>query len=131
MSKPIRRVRITTGNRKHVGVDAVVDTGSFHTIVRKDVLPEGTPMLPALAAKKLSTAGKGGRVRISGETHLLLLLEGKLINAIALVSPDLHQPMLIGAGTMQMWDISVLNRNGDTIVRVGRDLRDPDITEVD
>ncbi|MBI2061727.1 MAG: hypothetical protein HYT87_18455 [Nitrospirae bacterium] len=131
MSKPIRPVRITTANGKKTVLHAVVDTGSFHTIVRSDVLPAGTPIHPSVIAKQLRTAGKGGKVRISGGTYLVLLLEGKLIDTHALVSPDLHQPMIIGAGTMQMWDVSVLNKNGDTQVRVGRDMRDPEITEVD
>ena len=53
------------------------------------------------------------------------------ISDIALVSPDLSQEMIVGAGTMQKWDISIINRNGHTEVTVGRDMHDPDIIEVD
>ncbi|MBI2060348.1 MAG: retroviral-like aspartic protease [Nitrospirae bacterium] len=131
MSKPTREIRITTSESKSVDVQAVIDTGSFHTIIRLDVLPKDTPVLHSPETRSLKTAGQGGEVHVAGTTYLVLRLEGKMIEAYALVSPDLRQQMLIGAGTMQMWDISVLNRNGDTEVRVGRDMHDPDITEVD
>jgi hypothetical protein len=39
--------------------------------------------------------------------------------------------MLIGAEMMQAWDICVRNVNGHTEVVMGRDLRDPDVQEVD
>lgn len=58
-------------------------------------------------------------------------IEGRIIEDEALISPDLGQDLLIGAKTMQAWDISILNNNGKTTVRIGRDTRDPDITEVD
>jgi len=52
------------------------------------------------------------------------------INDIVLISPGLSQEMLVGAGTMQKWDISILNRDGKSALSVGRDMRDPQITEV-
>ncbi len=38
--------------------------------------------------------------------------------------------MLIGAGLMQMWDISIRNKNGHTKIHVGHDMNDPDIQTV-
>ena len=58
-------------------------------------------------------------------------IQGKQIDDLVLVSPDLSQEMLVGAGTMQKWDISILDRDGHTELSVGRDMRDPEIREVD
>ncbi|MBI2059133.1 MAG: hypothetical protein HYT87_05115 [Nitrospirae bacterium] len=68
--------------------------------------------------------------RTAGVT-LVMTIGEKMIQDDALVSPDLGQDMLVGAGTMQKWDIIIRNRNGKTKVIVGRDMRDPEITEVD
>ena len=38
-------------------------------------------------------------------------------------SPDLAQQMVIGAGTMQQWHITIDDENGETKVRVGLDPR--------
>jgi len=59
------------------------------------------------------------------------MIGDRLIESQALVSPDLSQEMIIGAGTMQEWDITIRNQNGHTEVVVGKDLRDPDVQEVD
>ena len=62
---------------------------------------------------------------------LVLTIGDKQIEGSAHVSPDLSQEMLVGAGTMQMWDLSIINRNGKTEISVARDMHDPQITEVD
>jgi len=38
--------------------------------------------------------------------------------------------MVAGVPTLEMWDISIRNRDGRTRVAVGRDMRDPDITDL-
>ena len=45
----------------------------------------------------------------------------RMIQDEALVSPNLAQEMLIGAGTMQKWDITIRTQNRHTTVEVGRD----------
>lgn len=81
--------------------------------------------------REMRTAAEGGKLRIVGVTFLVMKLEGRIIEDEALISPDLAQDLLIGAKTMQAWDIRILNNNGSTTVRIGRDTRDPEITEVD
>lgn len=131
MSKPVRKVRLITAGEKRVATEALIDSGSFRTLIRADILPKGTPIMPFAGPKQFRTAGRGGRIRVQGITYLVIFLEGKMIDAHALVSKDLHREMLIGADAMQMWDIDSRNRNGSTRVVVGRDMRDPEITEVD
>jgi hypothetical protein len=54
-----------------------------------------------------------------------------MIDAQVLVSNELGADMLIGAQTMQSWDISIINTKGNTKINVAHDMRDPEITEVD
>ncbi|MBI2891218.1 MAG: hypothetical protein HYY13_10600 [Nitrospirae bacterium] len=130
MGKPIRPVRISTLDEKTADIRAVIDSGSFYTIVRQDRLPATRSVFLQTSPLELRAA-QGGKLRVTGEIPLVIVLEGKQIRDSALVSPDLVQDMLIGAGTMQKWHIAILNNNGETTVRVGLDMRDPDITEVD
>ncbi|MBI2061258.1 MAG: hypothetical protein HYT87_16080 [Nitrospirae bacterium] len=131
MSKPILPVILTSTDMKKKRVEAFFDTGSFFTIIRRDVVPSGRATLPYKKAKRLGTAGRRGGVIISGETVLVIEIGKRMISSRAIISPDIKREMIIGAGAMQEWDISVRNRNGKTKVLVGRDLRDPEITEVD
>lgn len=131
MSKPIRDVKIATRDAKTGQVNALLDTGSFFSIVRADKVPEGAMVVPFASPQKFKTATRQGTLHVTGEIPLMLTLEGKLIEDSVLVSPDLGRDMLIGAKTMQAWDISVVHSNARTEIRVGRDLRDPEITEVD
>lgn len=69
------------------------------------------------------TAARGGSFSATGELPLVLTIGDREVDDLALVSSDLSQEMLVGAGTMRKWDI--------TEVAVGRDMRDPDVIEVD
>lgn len=131
MSKPILPIRVTTLDEKTAEVRAVFDTGSFYTIIREDKVPKGASVLRRSTVKELRAASKGSRVTAVAEVFLVLTIGEKMVEDAALISPDLAQEMLVGAGTMQKWDISIMTTNGKTEVVVARDMRDPDITEVD
>jgi hypothetical protein len=130
VSKPVRDILISTPDEKSAEVKAVFDTGSFYTILRADRVPSSA----AIVKRKhpLSPrAADGSKLAAVGEVSLVPVIGKHRIIDMALVSPDLAQEMIVGAGTMQKWGISVLNRNGHTEVRVGLDMRDPDVVEVD
>ena len=131
MSKPIRNITITTLDEKSREVSAVFDTGSFYTIIREDRLPIGAVMEQQTKPLEFGTASQGGKLRVKGGIIFVMTIGEKMIKDDALVSPDLARDMLIGAKTMQAWDISILNKSGKTEIIVGHDMRDPDITEVD
>lgn len=131
MSKPLRNVGIRTADDKTGQAEAVFDTGSFYTLLREDKVPSGAMIIRRPTPLVFRAASVGSSLTVSGDLTLVMTLDGKEFDDAVLVSPDLAQEMLIGAGTMQKWDISILNRNGSTEVRVGRDRRDPAITEVD
>lgn len=131
MSKPVREVTVSTMDERSASVKAVFDTGSFNTIVREDRLPAGATIERRLTPLEFRTAAQGGKLRVTGVVVLTISIEDKMIQDDALVSPDLAQDMLIGAKTMQAWDITVQNQNGQTKIIVGHDMRDPDIIEVD
>ena len=131
MSKPILKVTITNTGGRSASIPAVFDTGSFYTLIRQDRLPAGTSLLRYRVPEILRAAAKGSRLRVIGETGLIITIGRKKIRDTALVTPDLAREMILGAGTMQKWDISVHNRNGKTRIAVGRDMSDPEITEVD
>lgn len=131
MSKPVKKITITTADEKTGEVNAVFDRGSFYTIIRQDKIPAGATVLPQLHLQTFRTAGEGGRVNISAHIHLIMSIGDKMIDDSALVSPNLVSDLLIGAKTIQAWDISILNKNGNTQIQIGHDMRDPEITEVD
>jgi hypothetical protein len=131
VTKPVLQIEITTAEGKSGSVKAVFDTGSFYTILREDRVPAEANILKRKQPHIFRTAARGTQFSAAGELSLVLTIGDRVIHDVALVSSDLSQEMLVGAGTMQKWDISIITRNGHTEVSVGRDMRDPDITEVD
>lgn len=124
-------VTLIATDQKKKKAPALFDSGSFYTLVRSDCLPSPAAMLHYRAAKKLGTAKKGTQLHVTGTTELIIHIGQRRILAHVLVSPNLAREAIIGAETMQAWDISIRNRNEKTRVVVGRDMRDPDISEVD
>ena len=131
MGKPIQTLTVRDVADRPATVRAVFDTGSHFTIVRESCLPAGAQVLKYAKPKDMRTATQGGPLSITGATQLVIEIGDKQVQDEVLVAPQLGQEMLVGAGTMQKWDISIQNENGHTRVVVGKDLRDPDITEVD
>jgi hypothetical protein len=131
MSKPTLEIKIVTPDGKSGTVKAVFDSGSFHTILREDKVPAGAALIRREQPRAFRTAAKGGTFTATAELPLVLAIGDREVDDVAMVSSDLSQEMLVGAGTMQKWDISMVNRNGRVEVAVGRDMRDPDVIEVD
>ncbi len=131
MSKPIANILIATLDEKQVQARAVFDSGSFFTILRENMVPEGAVIVKRKSPKEFNTAAAGGRLTVTGEIPIVMTIGDKVIEDLVLLSPNLSQEMLIGAGTMQKWDITIENKKGETKVVVGRDLSDPDISEID
>ncbi len=131
MTKPVVEVHLTTSDDRTSRAKAVVASGSFYTIVRESALPHGTPFARYRRPLPLGTARRGATLEMVGETILRIRIGRKQIRSAAYVARELSKEMLIGAETMQAWDISVVNRKGRTQVLVGRDMRDPEVTEID
>lgn len=77
-------------------------------------------------------SGMGGRCRgrRGSEQALAVSIGNKTIRDTALVSERFASEMLVGAETMQEWDITIKDRNRKTKVIDCRDMRDPRITGV-
>jgi hypothetical protein len=131
MSKAVLDVRITTLDEKSATVKAMFDPGSFYSILREDKVPAGAAMIKRVHPRNFRTAAKGSSFSATGELPVVLTIGSREVDDVVLVSADLSQEMLVGAGTMQKWDISIVTRGGRTEVAVGRDMHDPDVTEVD
>lgn len=131
MSKPLLAVELTTADDRTSRAKAVFDSGSFYTVVRESVLPHGAPFARYRRPLELGTARRGAVLEMVGETILRIRIGRKVIRSAAYVARELSKEMLIGAETMQAWDISIVNRRGKTDVVVGRDMRDPEVTEID
>ena len=131
MGKPVLDIKITSPDEKSAIVRAVFDSGSFYSILREDKIPKGAMILRRKVARSFRAAAKGSRLSATGELSLVMTIGDKQIDDVVLISSGPPQEMLVGAGTMQKWDISILNRNGRTELSVGRDMRDPEIIEVD
>jgi len=130
MSKPILNIKFTTPEENKGTAMAEFDTGSFYSILQEDKLPKNTKLLTYKKKREFGTADKKGKIIISGKISLIIEIGKKMIEADAFVSPDLSTELLIGAQTMQSWDISIKNKNGKTTIVVGHDMRDEEITRV-
>ena len=130
MTKPIIDVELESMDGYKGAARAVFDSGSHSTLIREDCLPKGTVMGRRKKRLVFKTAAKGGTLEIVGGVVLIITIGDRMIRDEALVSPDLSQEMIIGAGTMQKWDITLRNTNGRTQVEIPKDLNDPDIQEV-
>ncbi len=130
MSKPVQKVVVTTFEGRKTDAEAVFDSGSFYTLVREDCLPEGSLIIRPGQSRYLGTEKEGSKISITGSVHLEIEIRGRQIEGEAYVSPDLSAQLLIGAGLMQMWDITIKNSNGSTTVEIGRDRNDPHIQTV-
>jgi hypothetical protein len=126
--KPLFPVKVISLNKTSADLNAVFDSDSFYTIIRKDKLPRNATFTP----QKLTfrTANKKGRLAIIGQIILTIVIGEKRVQDQVLVSSELGSDMLIGSKTMQSWDISVMNSKGKTKINVAHDMRDPEITEV-
>lgn len=131
MSKPVVAVEFETFGGKKGRAEAVFDTGAYPTLIREDLLPPDAVVDRRPSPLRMKTAAEGGTLTVTGSVTLTITVADRVIQDAVLVSPDLSKGMLIGAGTMQKWDISIRNENGHTTVHIARDLRDPDIQEVD
>lgn len=129
MSKPICKIEIRTVTGKRANVNAVLDTGSFYTIVRESCLPQKAQVTHT-KKEFFETARRGSKLEVTGSIVLKMKIATHWVRGEALVAPNLGAEMLIGAGLMQMWDISIRNLNGHTSIRVGRDMNDPEIQTV-
>ncbi|MBI3097273.1 MAG: hypothetical protein HYY93_03370 [Planctomycetes bacterium] len=130
MGKPILEVTFRNLNDETAHVPALFDTGSHHTIVRESALPHGTQVLRYSKSRELATASAGGKLGVTGTTVLDILIGERVVEDEVLVSDELGREMILGAGTIQKWNITIRNESGHTTVHVGRDRRDPDVTEV-
>lgn len=131
MGKPILDVTLQDVAGRTSKARTVFDSGSHYTIVREAALPAGTHVEEYPTPRELRTATQGGRLLVKGIAHLVFTVRDKMIEDTAMVSAALAQEAIIGAGTMQKWDITLKNENGHTTVIIGHDMRDPDIIEVD
>jgi len=123
VSKPILDVGIETPGGKKGRVRALFDTGAHVSWIRESCVPAGATIERG--------AQGGAALEVVGFIVLVVTIGDRMIETHARVSPNLAQEMLVGAETMQGWDISIRNGGGTTTVEVGKDLRDPDVQEVD
>ena len=128
--KPIQNITVETLDGNSKTLEALVDSGSFYTIIRSDALPVTTSMYYYREPKLFGTAAQEGKLKILGVITLIIEINNQRIDDSVLISDHLSSDMIIGAKTMQAWDISIVNDNGNTKIKVGRDMRDPVITTV-
>jgi hypothetical protein len=130
MNRPVLEILLTTPDQATSTVKAVFDTGSFYSILREDKVPPGGLVHRRKTPRIFRTAAQGKQFQAQGELPVVLTIGDRMVDDVVFVSSDLAQEMLVGAGTMQKWDISIVTRSGRTEVVVGRDMRDPDINDV-
>ena len=131
MTKPILEAKLESLDGKTGKAKAVFDTGASVTLIREDCVPTGALVTPRAKPRRYKTAGQDGKVSAIGGLIMTMTFGDHVIKDEVDVSPDLVREMLIGVGTMQKWDISVVTKNGSTRVEFGRDLLDPEMEHID
>ena len=131
MSKPILNIEFITPDDKKGEAKALFDSGSFPTILRENMLPKGTKLLTYKKKREFGLADRKGKIEVTASITLIIKIGNKMIETSAFISPDLKRELLIGARTMQTWDISIKNKNGKTFIVVGLDMRDEDIIMIE
>ena len=79
MSKPIRTIKVKTMDGKKTVVEALINTGSFYTIIRQDRVPSGAKVISYSKPEKLGTAKKSGQVRVVASAEMIIEIEGRPI----------------------------------------------------
>ena len=131
MSKPILEAKLETFDGKTGHARAVFDSGASVSLVREDCVPPGAYVVLRPKPRILKTACQEGKLSVVGVVVMKMAFGDHVIEDEVQVSPDLAREMLIGVGTMQKWDISVITKNGGTHVDFGRDLFDPEMEHID
>lgn len=130
MSKPVFEIEITAPENNKTKLRAVFDSGAFPTIIREDKLPP-TPIIKYHQPEIYGGAVQGSKLNVIGWCRLIVEYNGRMFYTFAEVAPQLSAEMLIGAGDMQKWDISIINKNGKTDIAIGHDMRDPELNIIE
>jgi len=130
MAKPVVEIQITTLDEKTAAVQGGLRRAPSTRSCALTRFPPGCRH-PAIRASSLPDGGPGGFPARHGELPVVMTIGDREVDDVVMVAPELSQELIVGRGTMQKWDISVVTKEGRTAVHVGRHMHDPDVTEVD
>jgi len=107
----VYRVLKVSGAEGTAEAKALFDTGAGSTFVCQN-LAEKVGYTLLKEEKEVQTAAKGKRLRVTGYLSFDTEIEGYRVTALAFVSPELVEDMVIGLDLMEAHNIKVDPRTG-------------------
>lgn len=104
------------GTKGSEEVEALFDTGASYSCIRKDLAERLETVLPLPQPLQLETAEGGRRMEVRERVMLDFWFKGCRFSDEFLVVPNLSDPVVIGAKTMQAWRMKVDLEAEDVII---------------
>lgn len=114
----IIRDLIVRGDRGGTKLDVIFDSGAGRSIVRKDAILNVASIQKALIKRTFILADSKTKVTSDELVHLWITIGGKTIDDVFYVVKKLRYDIVIGALTMQVWDIKLYPRKEKVVVGV-------------
>ncbi len=96
------------GDKDKKDVNILFDSGATHSVIRKDIAEELFSINRFTEPEEVGTAKKGGRMQSIGTVAFHTRLDNCEITDQALVVDELRSEMIIGASTLQKYEIKML-----------------------
>ncbi len=111
------------GIKRTEDADAVFDSGATYSCIQPE-LAESLDVVQTLPqSMEFSTAEKGGRLISTHRVVLNFYIDGLRFSDEFMVIPDLSEPVIIGAATLQKWRMKLYFEHDEVVI-------DPRVTQL-
>lgn len=99
----IQKMVVLEGNKKTEEAEAIFDSGATYSYIQPELAERLETVLKLPRPMEFGTAKNGERITALFRVNLNFYLEGLRFSDEFMVIPDLAEPVLIGAATLQKW----------------------------
>ncbi len=111
------------GSKGSQEIVALFDSGATYACIRPDVADPLEVILPLPEPMEFNTATEGGQVTAHERVSLNFYLDSYHLSDEFMLIPDLSEPVIIGAATLQKWRMKLDFEADDVII-------DPRVTKL-
>jgi hypothetical protein len=112
----IQKRIMLVGSKGKEEVDAIFDSGSTYSCIQPVLARKLEVVLPLPEPKKFGTAEKGRTIIAKERVSLDFEVDGYRLSDEFMVTPELSDPAMIGAATLQKWRIKLDFEKEEVIV---------------
>lgn len=121
MGKILKQLEVL-GNKGKQRVEVLFDTGASQSCIRRDVATRVATVFRKRSAKTFVLADGRTQIKTDEVAVLDLRINGKAIDDYFYVLKDGRREVIVGAGTMQRWDLKLHPRRH--LIEIGTDPED-------